>query len=129
MLSGAFGLVLVLFIINEIKQRGGGAKLNPQQAVDLMNHEDAIVIDVRHPEAFREAHILNSKNIPSADLDDKMSSLNKYKQKALILIDEQGMQASKAASKLRKEGFEQIFFVSGGMMSWKADNLPLTKKS
>jgi rhodanese-related sulfurtransferase len=129
MLSSAFGVVLVLFILNELKQRSGsGAKINPQRAVQLMNHNDAVIIDVRHPETFKDGHIVNSQNIPSGELADKLSSLNKHKQKTLILVCEQGLQSSKAANQLKNEGFEQVYFVSGGMMSWKAENLPLTNK-
>jgi len=127
-LSGAFGLTLVLFILNELKQRSGGARINPQQAVEMMNHQDAVMIDVRHAESFRDGHIVNAKNFPSSDLDNKVKSLDRFKSKALIIICDQGTQSPKVANKLKDSGFEQIYYVSGGMTSWKAENLPLTKK-
>lgn len=128
MLSSALAAVVVLFIVNELRIRSGGTiRVSPNQAVNLMNHEDATIIDVRGREAYKDGHIVDSVNIAYADLDSKLNTI-KNKDKPIILVCEQGMQSPKGVSKLKEQGFNTVFFMQGGISSWKAENLPLTKK-
>lgn len=120
----AFLGVLGLMIWNErIIQKEGPKALTPQSAVQAMNHQNAIVIDMRAAEPFKQGHITGAKNIPEASLE----KLKKYQQKPLILVCARGVQAMQLATKLRKTGFEHIMYLTGGINAWKAESLPLTK--
>ncbi len=130
MLSGGFVIVLVLFLANEMKQKVSGAmRVSPAEAVSLMNHSDTVVIDVRHLDAFKEGHIVDSQNIPFSELDNKKATVNRLKKKQILVVCEQGLQSPKAVKQLQADGFEQVSFIAGGILSWKAENLPLTKKN
>ncbi|MDF1677829.1 MAG: rhodanese-like domain-containing protein [Legionellaceae bacterium] len=120
----AFVGVLILMIINErITQKKGPKNLSPNAAVDAINHEKAVIIDMRDRESFRQSHIVDAKNIPNATAEQ----LEKYKTKPFILICARGLQSSALAVKLRKQGFTEVMVLTGGITAWKAASLPLIK--
>ncbi|MDF1646434.1 MAG: rhodanese-like domain-containing protein [Legionellaceae bacterium] len=120
----AFFGVLVLMLINErFMQKQGPKNLSPSHAVDAMNHDRAAVIDMRDIESFRQSHIVDAKNMPNASIE----KLEKYKTKPFILICARGLQSSALAVKLRKQGFNQVMVLTGGITAWKAASLPLVK--
>lgn len=128
LLSSAFILVLVLFIINEIRQRSlSGGKLLPQEVVDFMNHQHAYILDIRNQEAFNSGHILGS-HATGKDLAVVRKLVQKMKNKPCILVCENGTESPKFARLLKKEIQQNVFYLAGGLNAWKAENLPLTKK-
>ncbi len=127
LLSGAFLVVLILLIIEELKKRGLGSPVSPQAAVNLMNHEQAVVVDIRDKTAFSNSHIINAINIPQADLERGLNKLEKYKQRLLIVACTSGQKSQAVAVKLRKNGFEKACALAGGVNAWKNADLPLVK--
>jgi len=119
-------LIILLFIfINEsLSQKKKAKELSPQAAVDLINHENAVVIDLRNKDVYRSGHIIDSVN---ASIDDfEQPKMNKYKNKPVILVCERGLQSPAAAAKLRTQGYEPIV-LSGGIAAWQNADLPLIK--
>lgn len=126
-LCGAFLLALILVIIEEIRAQGPSTgRLTPAQAVHLINREDALVIDVRDANAFREGHIVNAKNIPLVDLDRGIEKLNRAR--IIILVDKMGEKSSVLIDRVKKVGFEKVHVIKNGMDGWKAAELPVVKK-
>ncbi len=120
----AFFGVLFLMVVNEYLVKKQGPKhLSPSAAVDAINREKAAIVDMRNTEAFRQSHIVEAKNIPNAPLD----KLEKYKTKPFILVCDRGLQSPPLAVKLRKQGFDQVMVLTGGIAAWKAASLPLIK--
>ncbi|MDX2346845.1 MAG: rhodanese-like domain-containing protein [Legionella sp.] len=118
----AFFCVLALVLLNErIMQKQGPKNLSPNAAINAINHDKAIVIDMRDTDTFRQSHIVNAKNIPQASIE----KLEKYKDKLFILICARGLQSSPLAIKLRKQGFNDVMVLTGGIAAWKAASLPL----
>lgn len=129
-LSIIFIMLLVAILTNEWSLRSFGLpSLSPLNAVDFINHSDATVFDVRPANAYQEAHILGSLNVPVAQFNQKLKNLEKYKDKPLIVTCNVGQEAAKAATLLKAQGFTQIFLLQGGLQAWRAAGLPLTKKS
>ncbi len=128
-LSAALVLVLIILAIEEGRSKGSGAgKVGPEAAVNLINREDAAIIDVRSEQKFHEGHLVGSVNIASADIAANLNKLKKYKNKPVIVVCDRGVAAAKAASHLRREGFESALVLTGGIEAWKAAKLPLSKK-
>jgi len=128
-LSGAFIVLLILFIFNEWRNRGSGSSVvSPQELVGLMNHSRAAIIDIREKEAFEQGHILSATNMRLSDMDDKKKVLNKYRSKPVIVVCQNGMSSSKAAKWLQKEGFDEVYTLKGGIENWKIENLPVSKR-
>lgn len=106
---------------------GGGRRVEPAQATRLINHENALVIDVRSDGEYAEGHIVNAINEPFGGLAQQISKLEKYRDRTIITTCRNGQQAANASGILRKNGFENVFSLSGGIVAWQGASLPLTK--
>ncbi|WP_144392247.1 rhodanese-like domain-containing protein [Pleionea sediminis] len=127
-LTGAWLLVAILLVVAQIKHLKVGIKaLVPQEVTYLINKKDAVVIDMRPIADFNKGHIAGSKNIPQSKLDDSQKELEKHKNKPIIMVCANGIQAGPAGTKLKQAGFEEVFKLSGGFQSWLGENLPTVK--
>lgn len=101
--------------------------LAPLEATLKMNHDEAVVIDVREDSEFKQGHILNAIHIPLGNLQDKLGRLEKYREKPIIASCATGSRSSQACHTLKQQGFAQVYNLRGGIMAWQNANLPLTK--
>lgn len=108
--------------------RGSGAgTLTAQGAVQLINRERAVLVDVREPEEFATGHMIGAKNVPLNQLDEKLASTVKNKNVPLLLVCATGARAQRAVAMAKKLGYEQAQAVAGGLKAWKDANLPVEK--
>ncbi len=122
----ALFLVLILIFINELwEQRKRAKELSPQAAINWINHENALIIDLRDAAVFRNGHIINA--IQSSVEDFNEHHMDKYKTKPLILVCAKGLQSAALATKLRAQGFSQPMALAGGIAAWQMAELPLVK--
>ncbi len=108
-------------------QGASGGGLSAAAAVQLINREKAVVIDVCEPEEYARGHLGGAKNIPLNQLEEKLGATVKNKALPLILVCQSGARSSRAVAMAKKLGYEQAQSLSGGLASWKAANLPLDK--
>ena len=123
-LVGSFVVLLALLIVSEMRK--GGQSLSCRELTAMVNAEQALVLDVRNKKDFAGGHIVDALNIPYDKLDSRMVELDKHKAKTLIVVDAMGQHAGSVCAQLRKAGFT-VARLSGGISSWRADNLPLVK--
>ena len=129
LLFAALIAALAAIIFEEFKGKiGAVTRLAPQEVTFLINREDAVVCDLRKQDIFLKGHILGAINLEKNALDANMKKLEPFKQKTIILVDETDSAVLAFASKLKKQGFEKINVLSGGMVAWNNSNLPLAKK-
>ncbi len=127
-LSALFAFTLVALLINQLfESRFGLPSITPEHAVQLINHQEAVVFDIRSESAFAEGHILDAIHVPVLQLDKKMGVLQKYFTKPVVVICATGQESSKMATLLLQKGFLNVLTLSGGLQSWKAASLPLVK--
>lgn len=124
-LVGLFVVLLALFIRNEMRR--GGRSVSPQQLVDMVNREDAVVVDVRERKEYQAGHIVDALNIPSASLESRIDELKKYRERPIVVVCKMGQNAGTSGALLRKQGFENVAKLSGGMAEWRNQNLPVVK--
>jgi rhodanese-related sulfurtransferase len=110
-----------------VRRGAGGAAVSTLEATQLINRQNALVLDVRSAEEFGAGHILSARNIPLAQLESRLSDLAKYKDKPIIVACETGSRSGAAVSVLRKGGCAQVFNLSGGVAAWQQAGLPLEK--
>ena len=103
------------------------AGLDPVGAVQLINREKAVVVDVCEPAEFAAGHVGGAKNIPLADLEKKLAAAVKNKSLPLILVCQSGARSGRAVAIAKKLGYDLAQSLGGGMVSWKAANLPIEK--
>jgi len=108
---------------------GNAARLTPAQATLLMNREDALVLDVRETGEWTSGHIPGARHITLAQLEKRMSELEKFKDRPIIICCASGNRSSSACRQLTKGGFEKVFNLGGGISAWLEASLPLTTKS
>ena len=105
----------------------GGASVNTLQATQLMNRQNALVLDVREPVAYAAGHILGAKNLPLAEIDKRAEDFAKHKTKTVIVHCDTGSTATRAVALLKARGFENVFNLSGGFRAWLQGGLPVEK--
>jgi rhodanese-related sulfurtransferase len=124
-LVGAWVLTLLILLATE--KRKAGKSVTPAEATRLINKEAGVVLDIRTRKEWDTGRITNAHHIPLADLDRRMSELDKFKEKPVIVVCNLGQAAGTAAKKLKAAGFQQVVRLSGGMTEWKGQNMPIIK--
>jgi rhodanese-related sulfurtransferase len=110
-----------------LRKGSGGPWVTTLQATQLMNREDALVIDVRAAEEFAKGHVLGARNLPLGELEKRAAELDKHKAKPVIVHCGDGNRAGGAVSVLRKAGFANVVNLSGGYAAWQQAGLPVEK--
>lgn len=128
MLVLALVVIAALLVMDAYKRTLLGFRdIKPQEAVRLINHEGAISLDVREDKEYREGHILNALHIPYGLIEKRLAELEPYKNHSLIVYCRSGQRSAQASVVLRKQGFGQVYKLSGGMMAWRGADLPVVK--
>ncbi len=104
---------------------GGGLK--PEAAVQLINREKAVVIDVCSKAEFSAGHVVGARNIPLDQLESELPGAVKNKALPLILVCASGMRSNRAVALAKKLGYEKAASLEGGMRAWRVANLPVEK--
>ncbi|KAF0191891.1 MAG: rhodanese [Gammaproteobacteria bacterium] len=126
-LVGALIILLVLLIAGEVKRALLGFKdIKPAEVIRLINHQDAVVLDVRDDREFENGHIVNAVHVPFALLDGRLDHLDKYKGRPFVVVCKTGQQSARAGVMLKNRGFEPVFKLGGGMLAWKNADAPVT---
>jgi rhodanese-related sulfurtransferase len=107
--------------------KGAGGGLSPTQAVQLMNRDKAVVVDVCEAEEFAAGHVVGARNVPLNQLEDKLAAQVKNKALPLILVCQTGARSGRALAIAKKLGYEQAQSLAGGLAAWRSANLPLEK--
>ena len=107
--------------------RKSGPSLSPQQAINMVNGQDGLFLDLRDGGDYKQGHIVEALNIPVAKLPTRMAELEKYKTRPIVLVCKMGQQASVAGKQLKAAGYEEVYKMSGGMMEWGNLQLPTVK--
>lgn len=122
----AFVIILVITFVNELySQKKRAKELSTGAAVEMMNNEQAVVIDVRDAQTYSAGHIIGAIHA-SAD-DFSQQRMDKHKNKPIIFVCAKGLQSATLAAKVRTQGFTQPMVLAGGIEAWQAANLPLVK--
>lgn len=125
----AFLSLLALVFLNELKiatQRH--ASLTPAAAVQLMNSEDVVVLDVREPGETIGGKIAKAIQIPVSGLAKRINELDKHKKKTVLVYCKTGARSGAACKELSKHGFDKVYSLNGGITAWQEAHLPLSKK-
>lgn len=103
-----------------------GAGVGPTEAVQLINREKGVLIDVSEPEEFAKGHALGARNIPFGQIEGH-KSLPSNKALPLVLVCPTGARAGRAAAQLRKLGYDKAQALAGGLKAWREASLPVEK--
>ena len=105
--------------------RKAGPALSINEAVQLINVEGGVFLDIRDAGDFARGHITDALHIPAASLADRYAELEKFRDKPIVVVCKMGQSAGPATKTLRAQGFDRAQKLSGGMMEWDAQKLPV----
>lgn len=123
-----FGLVVLSggALVWPMLQRRG-QKVSILQATQLINQGKTVLLDVREPAEFAAGHLRDSRNIPLKELAKRMSELDKFKTKAVVVVCQSGARSPSATSQLKNAGFGEVYSLDGGVAAWQAQGLPIAR--
>lgn len=128
LLVGAFLAVLTALMWNLATDPGGKNAVDPLAATAMINHEDAVILDVRSMAEFKDGHIVNAVNIPLNGLGNNLKQIEKHRDKPVVIVCRSGSRSGSACGVLRKNGFENVKNLRGGMLAWENSSLPVKRK-
>tara|TARA_B100000508_G_C11425586_1_gene260641 strand:- start:639 stop:1067 length:429 start_codon:yes stop_codon:yes gene_type:complete len=123
----SLAIILLALIVFYEGRRASGNGVSPQELVRAMNHDNAVILDLRGRDLYKKGHILNAEHFPQSTLDHQMNKLEKFKERPIVLVDADGMQARKVLEKFKKVSIEDVKVLTGGMRAWREASLPLQK--
>lgn len=106
-----------------INTRRFGPMVSSEQAVSLINKQNALVVDVRAQKDFKRLRIANSVNIPANEIQNRLGELSK--DRTIIVVDNSGNMSAAASKLLRGVGFTKVYVLDSGLVGWMRDKLPL----
>ncbi|NMP30529.1 rhodanese-like domain-containing protein [Thalassotalea sp. M1531] len=123
------GLVVAILAISIMLKMSPIKQLSPQELTFLVNKESGVIVDIRPEKDFKVSRIIDSVHLPleKANKND-FSSLEKHKDKPIIVVCAAGLTATKVANQIAKAGFSQVSLLKGGLNAWVGAGLPVTKK-
>ena len=125
-LSLAFVMTLLAIIFYELRERqAGGKRVNPTELTRMMNHENAVVVDMREASEFIQGHILHAMNITATTFKDHQAKLVKLNSRPIIVVDNNGTGVGPMIKLLSQDGFN-VYALTGGLALWRQEGLPLT---
>jgi rhodanese-related sulfurtransferase len=121
------GLTLALLVTEVMRLFRGFKAVSPAQLTELINRENALVVDLRGQGDFEKGHIIGSRHLLPSQVDPEGKLLAKAKESPVVLVCAVGATASGTAQKLVKAGFKKVSVLDGGIGAWTGASLPLAK--
>lgn len=128
LLFAALAGVITWMVVAEFRRLMIGAKgLSAREAIQLINHGAALMIDIRDEKDFKKGHIIGAKNLPMVAIEEKLEGLAPDKDRPVIAYCSTGNKAAYACATLKKHGFKTLFYLRRGLYGWLNENLPVEK--
>ena len=115
------------FLLLPVVQGAAASGITPTEAVQCMNREKAVVIDVCSADEFAQGHIKGAVNVPLDELESRLDKAVKNKSNPVILVCAAGARSKRAQAMAQKLGYEKVHSLQGGLKAWKEANLPVAK--
>ncbi|HED15170.1 MAG TPA: rhodanese-like domain-containing protein [Gammaproteobacteria bacterium] len=120
--------IVGLIALEPLRQKMSGVKrLSILQYMRLASDENPQLIDVSEAKEYKKGHIPSSKNVPLSGLDDALPKLGKFKNKPVVITCQTGTRSNRAASKLTRQEFSQVYILEGGLAAWEKENMPVER--
>lgn len=105
-----------------------GREVSVQQAVQLINRKDALVVDVRDTGEFEAGHVAGARHVPEKQLTERLRELEKFRERPIIVTCRSGTRSGVAVQVLRRHGFKEAVNLGGGISAWDQAGMPLEKR-
>ncbi len=106
----------------------GRSGISANEAVQLINREKAVLVDVCEPAEYAAGHANGARSIPFGSLEGA-KELPSNKTLPIVLMCATGARSGRAVSLLQKAGHERVYSLAGGLRAWREANLPVEKSA
>ncbi len=113
-----------LLIVPMLKGGVNGG-LTPANAVQVVNREKGVLIDVRNADEYAAGHAVGARNVPLDDFEVRLPATVKNKSLPLVLLCATGNRSGRAVEIARKLGYANVHVLAGGLRGWRDANLPV----
>ncbi len=121
-------IITLMLVYSYLGDKIAGFKgVNTDEAVRLFN-DDAFLLDVRTAGEYKEGFIGEALNVSVSEIDVNMNKMPKDKEASILVYCQTGARSSKAAARLAKEGYQNVFNLNGGIAAWQTAGLPVARK-
>jgi len=110
-----------------LKRGEGSATLSPLQATQLINHHNAVIVDIRDEKDFAGGSLAGARNLPDATLAERAGELVRFKARPLLIVCDSGQRSTRAIATFTGLGFTEVHALAGGIAAWKQAALPLVQ--
>jgi rhodanese-related sulfurtransferase len=125
LIAASSGMMLLWsFLGNRLR---GVKEVDNAAALQLINHKNALILDVREESEFHAGHIRGAKLIPLIKLKERIGELERYREQPIVVVCRSGNRSSTASALLGNREFGQVYSLTGGMMAWQKADLPIEK--
>ncbi|MDH3973887.1 MAG: rhodanese-like domain-containing protein [Deltaproteobacteria bacterium] len=118
-----FTLLVIAFVMTGTACMAGGYKnISPTEARKMINsgQESLLILDVRTAGEYKkDKHIKNSVLIPISVIEARISEIEAYREKNVIVYCKVGGRSSRVSNYLTGQGFKKIHNMTGGIREWK----------
>ena len=111
------------------RRLSGGRDINTLRVTQLINAGNPLLLDLREPKEFDGRTIANAVHLPLSQLKNRGTELAKYVSRPVIAYCDRGQRSHSAAALLAKQGFKEIYHLSGGLKAWRDAGLPVQKSA
>ena len=115
------------FLLLPVVQGAAATGISPAEAVQCMNRDKGVVIDVCSAAEFAESHIKGAVNVPLDELESRLEKAVKNKHTPVVMVCAAGARSKRAQAVAQKLGYDNVHSLHGGLKAWKEANLPLAK--
>jgi rhodanese-related sulfurtransferase len=120
--------VLVALVVSEAQRfMRGYTALTPAGLTQLINRDNALVIDVSSLQDFEKGHIPGARQVAMSQFDPESKELAKARDLPVAVVCKSGQTSAAAAQRLKKAGFAKVFWLEGGLAAWREAQMPLAK--
>jgi len=86
------------------------------QARELLEQRNAVLVDIRDPQAFASGHVENAFHLTNDTLVEFMH-ITDFEQPVLVMCYH-GISSQSAAQYLMNQGYETVYSIDGGYEAW-----------
>lgn len=121
----ASGALLLWPIVQ--RRASGLIEIGHLRATQLLNSSNPVLLDVRETREFKDFKIRNAVHIPLSQLKERVDQVSKDKSRPVIIVDARGIRGRAAGVPLKKAGFNEIYYLNGGLQAWRDAGLPIER--
>ena len=104
-------------------------EIEPFEAAEEIEGGDVVLVDTREPHEYQEAHLENGKLVPPGLLGDEIAAAAPDKSARTILYCRSGNRSAIAAAQLQELGYDNVASMTGGILAWQEQGLPVIAAS